>query len=954
MSTSGKRRFHFESFWTKIPGFIEAVKQNWEAPVQSICAVERLFIKLQRLSKGLQKWGQRKVGNIKAQLELAKEILHRLEIERDSRALSEAEEWLRRKLKLHCLGLASLERTIARLRSRILYLQEGDANTAFFHQQARFKKKKNFIPKLQVGDQVVISQEGKQKAVFDFYENILGKAEERNFTLDPDELGIQHHDLLALDAPFSEEEVWATVKEMHLDKAPGPDGFTGRFYKFCWSIIKGDVLMALDAIYRGHVFKFRLLNTAFITLLPKKVDAVEVKDYRPISLIHSFAKLVTKILANRLAPLLPSLISVNQSAFVRGRKIHDNFMLVQQMVKTLHQKKEAHVLLKLDISKAFDSVSWSFLLEIMSKVGFGQRWRDLICLILSTSSTQVLVNGEPGETIYHHRGLRQGDPLSPMLFILVMELLNSMITYATVKGLMQPLAIQQVRHRVSFYADDAVLFLRPYNLDLVTVRHLLDLFGHASGLRTNLSKSSISPIHCTDDEVALSANILSCSIKAFPCTYLGLPLSIGKPTKEALLPLVDKVADYLPGWKASLLSKAGRLVLVKVVLTVVPLYLLIALDLPKWVVKAIDKKRRGFLWKGHQQANGGSCLVAWEKVQRPLEYGGLGIHNLELLGCALRIRWLWAQKTNAERPWAGLPISVPLKARALFNIAVDAIVGNGEEILFWTDRWLDGHTLSEIAPNLFRNVPKRIAKSRTVAQALHNRSWVQDIKGPRTVEVLLEYFRIWDMVDGFVLQPESPDQYRWKFTQDGTYSSKSAYAAFFEGSIKFGPWRRIWKTWAPPRCKFFIWLVVHNRVWTADRLAKRNLPHPESCPLCDQVDETINHLLVGCVFARQVWTLVLEQIGLLLVAPQHNVSRFSRWWKRSIAAVPKEIRKGLNSLIILVAWEIWKHRNSCVFDNKRPNIQEVFRAISSEGELWCSAGASKLQELVLRSRPFET
>ena len=164
--------------------------------------------------------------------------------------------------------------------------------------------------------------------------------------------------------------------------------------------------MALDAIQRGHVFKFRLLNTALITLLPKKVDAVEVKDFRPTSLIHSFAKLVTKILANRLAPLLPSLISANQSAFLWGRKIHDNFMLVQQMVKTLHQKKEAHVLLKLDISKAFDSVSWSFLLEVMSKVGFGQRWWDLICLILSTSSTQVLVNGEPGGTIYHHRGLR--------------------------------------------------------------------------------------------------------------------------------------------------------------------------------------------------------------------------------------------------------------------------------------------------------------------------------------------------------------------------------------------------------------------------------------------------------------------------------------------------------------------------------------------------------------------
>jgi hypothetical protein len=168
--------------------------------------------------------------------------------------------------------------------------------------------------------------------------------------------------------------------------------------------------------------------------------------------------------------------------------------------------------------------------------------------------------------------------------------------------------------------------------------------------------------------------------------------------------------------------------MVRVVLTAVPIYLLIAMDLPKWFLKAIDKKRRCFLWKGQEQANGGNCLVAWERVQRPLEYGGLGIHNLEHLGCALRIHWLWAEKTDPSRPWAGLPVQVPRKAQALFNITVDAIVGNGEKIWFWTDRWLDGHTLVKLAPNLFNAVPKRTDK-RTVAQALQNRRWVNDIRG---------------------------------------------------------------------------------------------------------------------------------------------------------------------------------------------------------------------------------
>jgi hypothetical protein len=351
------------------------------------------------------------VGNVKFQLVVAKEILHRLEIARDSRNLSDGEEWLRRKLKLHCLGLASLERTIARMRSRVKYLKEGDANTGFFHQHARYqKKKKIFIAKFVVEDHIIVDQEKKMEAVSEYFDCVLGTADVRDYTFDLSAFHSSHLDLCHLEEPFSLEEAWATIKDMPLDKAPGPDGFTGRFYRSCWDIIKEDVLSALNAIHRGHVFKFRLLNTAFITLLPKKVDALLVKDYRPISLIHSFAKLVTKLLANRLAPFLSDLVSNNQSAFVRGRSIHDNFMLVQRLAMGLHKSKEPHILLKLDISKAFDSVSWPFLLEVLRHVGFGPKWCDLISLLLSMSTTQVLVNGQPGFPIHHQRGLRQGIP----------------------------------------------------------------------------------------------------------------------------------------------------------------------------------------------------------------------------------------------------------------------------------------------------------------------------------------------------------------------------------------------------------------------------------------------------------------------------------------------------------------------------------------------------------------
>jgi hypothetical protein len=147
-----------------------------------------------------------------------------------------------------------------------------------------------------------------------------------------------------------------------------------------------------------------------------------------------------------------------------------------------------------------------------------------------------------------------------------------------------------------------------------------------------------------------------------------------------------------------------------------------ALDLPKWVMKKIDKVRRNFLWKGHEHARWGSCLVSWARVPRPLRYGGLGAHDLERFSYALRIRWMWLQKTDSSRPWVGLPVHVPKKARALFDATVTTLVGIGENTKFWADRWLQGKTVAELAPNFFSSVPKRTMHRRTMSQALVKRS----------------------------------------------------------------------------------------------------------------------------------------------------------------------------------------------------------------------------------------
>jgi hypothetical protein len=318
-----------------------------------------------------------------------------------------------------------------------------------------------------VADSVVCtSHEDKSRAVDDFYIKLLGTTANRAHSIDLQALGIPSHDLADLDAPFSEKEVWETIKQLPSDKAPEPIGFTGGFYKACWPIIKQDMMRAVSAIWSRRFKNFDKLNSAYITLIPKVVGADQVKDFRPISLVHSFAKLITKLLSNRLAGKLNEMVSPNQSAFTKGRFTQDNFMLVQQTARFLHQRKQSHILFKLDISKAFDSVSWPFLLEVMQHLGFGQIWRDIISGLLGSASTKILVNGIPSDTILHQRGLWQGDPLSLMLFILAMDALGFVFAKAENDDLLQPLSTRMLHHRVSLYADDVVLFLSPVEGDI--------------------------------------------------------------------------------------------------------------------------------------------------------------------------------------------------------------------------------------------------------------------------------------------------------------------------------------------------------------------------------------------------------------------------------------------------------------------------------------------------------
>jgi hypothetical protein len=231
----------------------------------------------------------------------------------------------------------------------------------------------------------------------------------------------------------------------------------------------------------------------------------------------------------------------------------------------------------------------------MKQMGFEDLWRDIICGLLGSSSTQVLLNGCPGKKKQHRRGLRQGDHLSPILFILVMDVLGLLFSRAEEAGLLQQLCSRKKLHRISINADDVALFLHPTQSDISITLDILELFGDASGLHNNAHKSNIYPIRCSDETILDVQHMLPCDIASFPCKYLGLPLSLHKLSNQQLWPLVDKIADRLPNWKADLLNRTGRRILVQQVLNGMSIYTAMAIDFPMWVIKEIGKIRKGFL-----------------------------------------------------------------------------------------------------------------------------------------------------------------------------------------------------------------------------------------------------------------------------------------------------------------------------------------------------------------------
>ena len=443
-----------------------------------------------------------------------------------------------------------------------------------------------------------------------------------------------------LNAPVTKEEVRSVVIGMKSFKAPGPGGFQPFFFKAYWDLVGEDLWrLVADAFLWGRIDP-RIVEV-LIVLIPKMDQPSRLKEFRPISLCNVVYKVITKVLVNRLRPFLDELIGPLQGSFIPGRGTTDNIIIAQEVINYMHKYKgkTGCLAFKVDLEKAYDSLSWEFLDAAIRDFGLPSNICDLIMTCVKSSSLSILWNGARLDSFSPTRGLRQGDPLSPYLFVLCMEKLSIYISQRVGEGSWLPISISKDGPPIShlLFADDVLLFCKAKNSQVRIVLDTLDDFCMASGLRVNFKKSrALSSKNVSRRRKENFTGISSIRFTTDLDKYLGVPLVQGRVKKSIFFEVLEKIQRRLASWKGQLFNRTGRMCLAKSVLTSLPIYSMQTLWFPTGVCEKIDQMTRSFIWKGASDSRSFN-LVNWETITCPKRNGGLGIckaqeTNIALLG----------------------------------------------------------------------------------------------------------------------------------------------------------------------------------------------------------------------------------------------------------------------------------------------------------------------------------
>ena len=961
----GPKPFRCQDAWFLHPQFKSFVVEEW----QNIPDVP-LHMKLRLMKAPLRTWRRENFDHMDNRIADLEKVTHELErngerstldnmdIARLNAANSILHRWLIRRER------------IWRQRARSYGFNMKDQNTKYFHAATLLRKKKQQITKIKINGCLIEGSQTLKEKVRDFFVNRFSQKETPNFDFDMDShRKISEAQARNLEIIPSREEIKNAVWACGIDKAPGFDGFNFRFIREMWEELKEGIFDTVTKFFTEGG-SLRHLNVTWVTLIPKKDNPTAIEDFRPISMVGSIYKIIAKILSSRLKDVITPLIDESQNAFVRNRQILDGVLIANESLRWLKKNRIPGALIKIDFQMAYDSVSWVFLKKAMEKLGFGRRWIAWIMECVSSASMSILLNGSPLRPFKMERGLRQGDPLSPYLFILVSEVLIHFLKKAHDMNMIEAVTIGKAKVSLKHlqFADDIIFFTPKNPSCIINYFRILDIFALMSGLALNYNKSAFISWKADDfswvNDMAMN---VGCLHVRPPFSYLGFPLGANFNTYAAWKPILKNIENRLASWKIRLLSRAGRLTLIKCVLNCLPVYFMSLFKMPKIVAAKIVKMQRRFFWGGLNAESKLCPTVRWADIQLPKELGGLGIGNIMHKNLILLFKWWWRFSESDNSLWKRIIKSVhgingekasretfrkartglwsnllssdqdTAKVRAIIEEGMRVRVGNGKSILFWHDRWCEAGILKNVFPRLFSISLQQHWQVYHMGEWIGNSwAWKLDWRRPLYDWEREEVSTLQCIIEQNGPKHDIENGLIWNNKELTSYPTKAISAIFNESLGSPMPKSLvsiIWQKFIPPRAQLTVWLAYKEKLKTGDFLVDKGIISPQNanCPFCRTVLETNTHILFTCRFAWNAWMEILKWWN--ISAPLHmNFSNFgAQWW----GLIDDRKCKGIWILSLgCVVWSLWHERNQIKFDNKSTNFHNFATSLRFRIGTW--------------------
>ena len=801
-------------------------------------------------------------------------------------------------------------------------LEHGEPNISFFASLERKSALKKCIQQLK-GDKgaTVTDTDDIIRVVTDFYAKLFDRKHTDSQTTDKLLRNINRKisdgDRISLDRPITKEELEFAVMKLQGGKSPGPDGIPAEFYQTYWPHIRD---MYLDFVNSVRINSFPdEKNTSITTIIyKKKGDPYLLINYRPIALMNVDVKILTKLLSMRLATVLPSIIHESQSA-VLGRTIGNTIHLVRDIIDMANQSNEGAALLFLDQEKAFDRVNHTFLRKVLRGFGFGNAFIDWIGILYSNAATRIDVNGFFTDRISLRSGVRQGCPLSPLLYVLIIEILALQLrANPNIVGFL----VEGEKIVSSHYADDTVIKITQNRCFKEVYKELID-YEKASGARINYDKSKGLWLgkwrHRTDDPFD---GLYTNPTKRIRWTsgnvkYLGIYVGNENPGLQTFSEIIPKMIKKLNFWKPLSLPVLAKARVIEIYIASKLWYAANFYPIPPDMVKDIDIAFLGYIKFPRAQHN-----VSRVEMEKLREKGGIKLINTQLKSETPKAHWLIRLITDDNL----------FLHRSVFNSLVGTQKGNltGTDLIFADGAYVRAHVV--LPSSFYKEALEAISKldlwkhypdldqehlffnkiflcaghdeihesllkpfhGNQVLTSIHTYGDLQAAEraplAPKLLAVIkrkkesITYIR--DSTDDNLIKIhfDGKDYEFISVTQKLIYSeliylqSRDHFSETKWCLERFHSWFPAWdKVWESVHNQFFteevkstVWDQIHLNFYTTYSYNKwHNELHP--CPLCRKIPDDIFHIILDCKFVKVMWKRIERTIMKILPVPPTDI-----------------------------------------------------------------------------------